>query len=114
MILGPGQPQTAKNYCYRPGNIQANVVSDLFKARNARNELLHKGKYPQKDHAKAALSAAEGLLSEAVGKRDIPLLSINLDDHSLTDPFQRHSGPVQNVQYWMPFPKLPGEEEIDK
>lgn len=96
-----------------------NIVSDtalrhLCFARRARNDLSHRGAHPTETAAHSAYSATLALLQAAVGTVDIPLASLNLSDHSLSDPFKPRESRGLDPQYWMAIPKLPGEAELER
>lgn len=101
------------NFFHKKKIIETQILSDLYNARKARNELSHRGKHPDEKSAKAAYRAALALLQILVGSMEIPLLRLDIEDHSLSDPFKpRDSGKIE-VKYWMAIPKLPGEEELE-
>jgi hypothetical protein len=99
---------------YQKNVIDLSTLRGVFTARKARNDLVHNGRHPVEESAAAAFEAVKGLLRTAAKDDDIPLFRLNLSDHTLSDPFQpRDEGPL-NPQYWIPIPKLPGEEEFER
>lgn len=93
--------------------INSECFNNLFKARKARNDLSHKGKHPSKSDGLCAYQGFLALLS-IITNRDIPLLNLNLEDHMVSDPFAPREPKELNPTHWMPIPKLPREEEIEK
>jgi hypothetical protein len=96
------------------GKIPAPTLISLTAARKARNDLAHDGKHPTGLAAKAALDGALNLLQLAVPDVSVPLLSLNLDDHALADPFERPEMEKLEPTHWMEIPKLPGEQELEQ
>jgi hypothetical protein len=97
------------------GVVPAAALSDLHSARKARNDLFHSGTHPTEAAASAAYRATLALLQRVIGGADIPLLGLDLADHSLSDPFKpRDVRLLDDPQYWMEIPKLPGEAEIEQ
>lgn len=96
------------------GVLPLDTLAKLSKARKARNELNHRGKHPSTAAAQAAYVAVTELLRVAVPDLPIPLLTLDLADHSLSDPFEPpKTGPL-NPTHWMEIPKLPGEAELER
>lgn len=98
---------------------QLNIIdkTDLessFLARKARNDLVHQGKYPNKESAFAAFGLIKKLLHLTTNKSDISLFDLNLSDHALSDPFNPRHPKKGEIKYWLPIPKLPGEEVLEK
>jgi hypothetical protein len=54
------------------------------------------------------------LLKVATGIDTVPLNQLDLSNHILSDPFLPVEHKEIKPQYWMPIPKLPGEEEVEK
>jgi hypothetical protein len=53
-------------------------------------------------------------LKISCGELRIPLKALHLADHTLSDPFvPREPNPIEPTD-WMPIPKLPGEEELER
>lgn len=104
---------TRQELLFQIGILTIDVLRDLSTARRARNALAHTGKGPSEDFAQAALRAALHLLKVASG-REIPLSRLDLADHILSDPFGPREEFKIEPQYWMPVPKLPGEEELER
>lgn len=96
------------------GLLSPEIMLDLQPARKARNNLVHQGISPDNKSATAAFNAIKGLFGLCTDV-DIPLFKLDLDDHSLSDPFQprAYNEPLE-PKYWMAIPKLPGEEEIER
>ncbi|MGV3635690.1 MAG: hypothetical protein ACO1NY_15185 [Pseudorhodoplanes sp.] len=99
---------------HQKGVVATSILQNLYLARKSRNALVHRGAHPQEDAGRAAYAAATALLQIALGGRHLPLFDMNLDDHSLSDPFRPVEAKSISPQYWMPIPKLPGEEEIER
>lgn len=99
---------------FQKGVFDFMLLQHLYAARRSRNELMHRGTHPSEAGARAAYLALIGLLRIALDGRSVPLFDLNLDDHSLSDPFKPiERGPL-NPTLWMPIPKLPGEEELER
>lgn len=96
------------------GKISAETLALLSEARKARNDLSHRGNHPSASAARAAWEGVARLIQIAVPDVPIPLLSLNLEDHTLSDPFEPREPQRLEPKYWMPIPKLPGEEEFEK
>lgn len=98
----------------REGRWSNEELSNLYLARKARNDLVHKGRHPSAEAAAAAYSATKALLAASLRQNNLPLFNVNLNDHALSDPFA--PPPMQGVdpKYWLPIPKLPGEEELER
>jgi hypothetical protein len=99
---------------HQKGSFDVGTLRALFAARKARNELMHTGKHPTQDAGNAAFGGVKGLLLATTRQSDIPLFSLDLGDHRLSDPFRQPTAKEMNVEYWMPFPKLPNEEDIER
>lgn len=94
--------------------IESQILSDLYSARKARNQLSHRGTHPSEESSKAAYRATMALLQSVVGSMEIPLLHLDIEDHCLSDPFKpRKLGNIE-AKYWMAIPKLPGEAELER
>lgn len=89
------------------------AVALLSQARKARNELSHRGVNPTESDAHAAYTALCMLLQIALDGQTLPMFSIDLADHKISDPFARRGPAKVDPSYWMPIPKLPGEEELE-
>lgn len=99
----------------RIGLINDLTFSALFTARKARNDLAHTGRHPSSDEAQAAYDGVIGLLKAGPAKRyDLPLLKLDLSNSSLSDPLRPDPSLPSEPTHWMPIPKLPGEEEIER
>jgi hypothetical protein len=106
---------TKQELLYQKGCVDWDTLRALFVARKSRNDLFHEGKHPTSEAAQSALDAVRGLLLLATREADIPLFSINLQNHVLSDPFQPPgSAPfdLERLKYWLNFPKLPGEDQL--
>jgi hypothetical protein len=99
---------------YQKGMLTVGTLQALYVARKSRNELVHQGKHADLNAAECAYSSVKGLLAAATSQMSIPLFSLNLADHALSDPFRPHPAEKVDVRYWMEFPKLPNEAEIDR
>jgi hypothetical protein len=96
---------------------QSNVVDSvtlkaLSRARKARNELVHRGREPSFEDAQSALQATRHLLRIATNNDALGFFSLDLSKHEISDPFAPKST-TMHPEFWMPIPKLPGEEEIE-
>jgi hypothetical protein len=98
---------------FRIGVIDYQTLKHLAIARKARNDLHHKGIHPTADAAKSAYEGFKRLL-QICTDIDVPLFDLIIEDYTLADPFERRSGVIKDVQYWMEFPKLPGEDEATR
>ena len=99
---------------HQKGVLAVETLRKLYAARKARNDLVHKGLHPDEPSAYAAYDATKALIKTALGVRELPLFALNLSDHSLSDPFRPEDHKPLDPQYWMPIPKLPGEEELER
>lgn len=99
---------------YQIGILDSEAVDLLGIARRARNALSHEGVTPSESTAKSAYLATTHLLQRALPDREIPLLDIDLSDHSISDPFKPHKPSKIEPKYWMEIPKLPGEIELER
>lgn len=93
--------------------IDLECFNHLFAARKARNDLAHKGKHPTKSDGMSAYYGFIGLL-KIITNRDIPLSKLNLEDHMVSDPFEPRERADIKPTHWLPIPKLPMEEEIER
>lgn len=91
-----------------------NELRHLYAARKARNDLSHRGHHPSEQAASSAYEGVLALLRCATGSKPIPLSSLKLADHSISDPFTAMEARLEGVKFWMDFPKLPGEEDMEK
>lgn len=100
---------------YQKGVFDLSCLSDLSRARKARNDLSHKGVPPTEESTNACYAGICSLIKVVLKDDKLPLLSLHLADHALSDPFAppRHDGKIE-PQFWMAIPKLPGEEELEK
>lgn len=90
------------------------LLASLAVARKARNALAHRGVHPKEEDAQASYRSAITLLETATGGLEIPLRSLDLQDHALSDPFKPREPTVLNPTHWMEIPKLPGEAELER
>jgi len=106
---------TKHELLYQKDRITIDTLRALTLVRKSRNDLLHQGAHPDQEAGMAAFEAIRGLISGAIGHSNLPLFSIKLADHMLSDPFQPIPREMAlDVEYWMAIPKLPGEEEIER
>jgi hypothetical protein len=96
------------------GVLSRDTLAKLSEARKARNALAHRGTHPTADAAQSAYAAATELLQVAVPDLPIPLLALDLADHSLSDPFAPPEETEIKPTRWMEIPKLPGELELER
>jgi hypothetical protein len=75
---------------------------------------MHSGRHPAEPFALAAYNATTELLQAALPGRELALYRLDLADHALSDPFQPAEPRPLDPQYWMPIPKLPGEEDLER
>ena len=87
----------------------------LSKARKARNDLAHRGVHPSESDANACYAGIRSVISVVLADDTLPLLQLNLANHTLSDPFAppKHGGRIKPT-FWMAIPKLPGEAELEK
>jgi hypothetical protein len=97
------------------GVLDLATLTALSKARKARNDLAHRGVNPSEDDANAGYAGIRSLIGVALADETLPLLTLDLANHALSDPFlpPEHWGRVE-PEFWMSIPKLPGEEELEK
>jgi hypothetical protein len=98
---------------HQKGHLDAPTLNELSVARKARNDLSHEGHTPSEDAALAALSGVLRLIRVAMPHQTIPLFDLDLSDHAISDPLAPKR-PAGEPRYWLPIPKLPGEEELEK
>lgn len=100
---------------HQKGVIDLDTLEILSKARKARNDLAHRGEHPTEGDANACLSGLRKLIEAVLGNRALPFLSLDLSNHSISDPFAppKRIGPIE-PEFWMEIPKLPGELELEK
>lgn len=96
------------------GKLPTDALAMLSEARKARNDLSHKGRHPSASAAKAAWGGVMSLLEIAVPDVSIPLLTLDLENHALSDPFEPRKPERLEPTHWMAIPKLPGEEEFER
>lgn len=94
--------------------LAGDVVQALTVARGARNKLAHEGTHPSERQARSAYDAVLGLLATALGGHRPPILNLDVNSHALSDPFAPPRSPMPAPTLWMPIPKLPGEQELEK
>ncbi|MGF6847491.1 hypothetical protein QFZ51_002726 [Chitinophaga sp. W3I9] len=98
---------------YQTGILTASIVKWLSNARKIRNKLVHDGKHPPRNTAIEAYNPVLELITIIIGK-NFSLQLLNFDDHLISDPFKAPNEGNNTPDYWMPFPKLPGEDDISK
>jgi hypothetical protein len=98
---------------HQKGHLNADALKELSTARKARNDLAHEGHTPSEASALAALSGVRRLIRVIMPHQPIPLFDLDLSDHAISDPFAPRKLKGE-PKYWMPIPKLPGEEELEK
>lgn len=100
---------------YQTGRIGAELLVALSLARRARNALAHRGSHPSKDEAHAAYYSVIELLKIAASHTALPMAELDVQDHTLSDPFVSTSRTISGEpKYWMPIHKLPGEAELER
>jgi len=105
---------TRHELLHQIGVLSRGTFEALSVARRARNDLAHKGKHPTGVAAKVAYDAVKELLKIAAPEPTIPLLSLDIADHGLSDPFAPSEPEKLNPTHWMEIPKLPGEAELER
>jgi hypothetical protein len=105
---------TRQELLHNRGVISPATLRALYRARKARNELMHSGRHPAEANALAAYSATLELLQAALPGRELALYRLDLAEHSMSDPFKPVEPKSLDPQYWMPIPKLPGEEDLER
>ena len=90
------------------------LYASLIGARKSRNLLTHDGEHPDKKGAADALFSVKRLLGIMLPEHSIPFLDMNLEDHTMSDPFEPRETRSLSPKYWMKIKKLPGEEEIER
>lgn len=99
---------------FQKGILSPFSFTEISKARKARNRLAHSGVHPDEASARSALHSVKQLMQVSVPDLEIPFLTLDLDDHGISDPFQpKERGPI-DPRYWMEIKKLPGEVELEK
>ena len=96
------------------GVLPHETLARLSTARKARNGLAHEGKHPPATAAQSAYQAVLNLMTIAAAGLTVPLLNLDLDNHTLSDPFAPPKPMNLEPTHWMEIPKLPGEEELEK
>lgn len=96
------------------GVLTTDVMHNLSVARRARNALAHTGRHPSEADAKAAYQAMLSILELATGGTAIPLQKLDLENHTLSDPFAPRDVEAIDPTYWIEIPKLPGELELER
>lgn len=99
---------------FQKGVIDLATLHALGKARKARNDLHHSGLHPSAEDAHAAYKGLAGLLTVALDGERPPLLDLDLSDHALIDPFAPPRPFSGTPTHWRAFPKLPGEEDLER
>jgi len=105
---------TRHELLHQIGLIPVDTLSSLSCARKGRNALAHAGSHPSEMEARAAYTAALALLQIAAPDLPIPLKRLNLQDHSLSDPFLPREPQLIEPTLWSEIPRLPGEAEIQR
>lgn len=100
---------------YQRGVFDLGTLKALSKARKARNDLAHRGVHPSESDANVSYAGLRSLICVVLANETLPLLGLDLANHAICDPFAppKHNGPLE-PEFWMPIPKLPGEEELEK
>jgi hypothetical protein len=96
------------------GVVTRETLARLSIARKARNDLAHRGKHPSAAAARAAYESVGDLLTIAAPARPIMMLTLDLDEETLPDPFTPKPTRRLEPQYWMEIFKLPGELELER
>jgi hypothetical protein len=99
---------------HQKGLFDLATLTALSKARKARNDLAHRGVHPSENDVNACYTGIRSLTSVVLGGDALPLLRLDLADHSLSDPFAPPEQRGIEPEFWMAIPKLPGEEELEK
>ena len=95
------------------GIISNDQMIYISQSRKARNGLSHDGTHPTEGDCKSAYRSVCSLMSLVLDGQNVPLFELDITNHVMTDPF---SPIVMQGQptHWLPIPKLPGEEELEK
>jgi hypothetical protein len=104
---------TRQELLHQKGVIAPDTLRTLYVARRARNDLFHRGDHPTETAAIAGYDAVRSLLRIALQGAELPLFRLNLADHVLSDPFKPREREALDPKYWIPIPKLPGEQELE-
>jgi hypothetical protein len=99
---------------FQKGTVDRDTLIVLSGARKARNELSHVGLHPTMDDAYLAYQSVGRLLGICLPNQTVPLFNLDLSDHSLSDPFSPPDLKGIEPTHWMPIPKLPGEDELER
>ena len=78
---------TRQEMLHHKGAISPATLRALYRARKARNELMHSGRHPDESSALAAYAATTELLQAALLAHEPALCHLDLADHALSDPF---------------------------
>jgi hypothetical protein len=105
---------TRHELLHQIGVLPAPVLSQLAVARRARNALAHRGQHPGETDSRSAYSSTLMLLEIGCAESPIPLSALDLADHTLSDPFAPLEPMAIEPTHWLPIPKLPGEEELER
>lgn len=100
---------------YQKGVFDLATLTALSKARKSRNDLAHRGEHPSENDANACYHGIRSLIGLVLADDTLPLLSLDLANHALSDPFAplTHGRRIE-TEFWMAIPKLPGEEELER
>jgi len=74
---------------YQKGVFDLSTLAALSKARKARNDLAHRGEHPSDNDANACYNGIRSLIGVVLANDTLPLLSLDLANHALSDPFAR-------------------------
>ena len=100
---------------HQTGILPLDALASLAVARRARNALAHAGRHPTEADANDAYTSALRLLGIAVHPFPVPMMTLDLRDHGLSDPFEPARRPRKlKPTHWMEIPKLPGELELER
>ncbi|WP_340672262.1 hypothetical protein [Bradyrhizobium ottawaense] len=98
---------------HQTGCFGLNALHQLSMARKARNDLAHEGRSPLQAAALSAFDGMRLLFEASMPEQRLPLFALDLSDHAISDPFAPPKA-IGEPRYWMAFPKLPGEEELER
>ena len=106
---------TRHEMLFQMRTFDAALYECLAEARKARNQLSHDGRHPDEKDATAALVSVKNLLRILLPSLEIPFADMDLEDHTISDPFKPiERRPLDPPKYWMEIKKLPGEAELEK
>lgn len=98
---------------YQKELFNSETLNHLSIGRRARNNLSHRGSYPTEVEINHCYSGALDLFRATMPDVELPIYSLDLKEHAITDPFLPKEPSKIQPRYWMEIRKLPGEHEIE-